>query len=70
MRLRIGALLLFAIAATAAIALWRDPFLLVRGEFARDVARGCALTNILADLFSEVAIERLDATPKRIPLVL
>ena len=35
MRLRIVALSLFAIAAIAAIALWRDPFLLVRGEFAR-----------------------------------
>ena len=36
MRLRIAALLLLAIAAlTAAIAVWRDPFLLVRGEFAR-----------------------------------
>ena len=35
MRLRIVALSLFAIAAIAAIVLWRDPFLLVRGEFAR-----------------------------------
>ena len=35
MRLRIVALLLLAIAAFAAIALWRDPFLLVRGEFVR-----------------------------------
>lgn len=35
MRLRIAAVSLFAIAAMAAIALWRDPFLLIRGEFAR-----------------------------------
>ena len=35
MRWRVAALLLIAIAAIAASALWRDPFLLVRGEFAR-----------------------------------
>src|SRR5690606_30763009 len=35
MRRRIAALLLLAIAATVAIALWRDPLLPVRGEFAR-----------------------------------
>ena len=47
MRLRIGALLLFAIAATAAIALWRDPFLLVRGEFARQrIAAGLSRATI------------------------
>jgi pimeloyl-ACP methyl ester carboxylesterase len=49
MRLRIVALLLFVIAAAAAITLWRDPFLLVRGEFARQrVAAGLSHGTIEA----------------------
>ena len=49
MRLRIAALLLFAIAATAAIVLWRDPMLLVRGEFARQrVAAGLSRAEVEA----------------------
>lgn len=35
MRLRIAVVLLLTIAALAAIVLWRDPFLIVRGEFER-----------------------------------
>ena len=35
MRLGIALLVLLAIAALAAIVLWRDPYLLIRGEFAR-----------------------------------
>ena len=47
MRLRLLGLLLLAIAALAAIALWRDPFLLVRGEFARQrVAAGLSQGTI------------------------
>ena len=49
MRLRIAALLLIAIAATAAIALWRDPFLLIRGEFARQrVVAGLSRASVEA----------------------
>ena len=49
MRLRIAALLLIAIAATAAIALWRDPFLLIRGEFARQrVVAGLSRATVAA----------------------
>ncbi|HWS76876.1 MAG TPA: alpha/beta hydrolase [Thermomonas sp.] len=49
MRVRIAALLLFAIAAAAAIALWRDPFLLVRGEFARQrIAAGLSRDTVEA----------------------
>ncbi len=47
MRLRIVALVLLAIAALAAIALWRDPFLLIRGEFARQrIAAGLSRATI------------------------
>lgn len=49
MRVRIIALLLFTIAATAAIVLWRDPFLLIRGEFARQrIAAGLSRAEIEA----------------------
>lgn len=49
MRLRIAVLLFLAIAAGAAIALWRDPFLLVRAEFARQrIAAGLAPATVSA----------------------
>lgn len=49
MRLRIVALVLLAIAALAAIAFWRDPFLLIRGEFARQrIAAGLSRATIEA----------------------
>ena len=49
MRIRIAVLLLLAIAALAAIALWRDPFVLVRGEFARQrVAAGLSQDTVQA----------------------
>ncbi|RZA21330.1 MAG: alpha/beta hydrolase [Lysobacteraceae bacterium] len=49
MRLGIAALLLLAIAAAAAIALWRDPFLLVRTEFARQrIAAGLSRATLEA----------------------
>ena len=47
MRRSYVALWLFAIAAMAAIALWRDPFLLIRGEFARQrIAAGLSRATI------------------------
>jgi pimeloyl-ACP methyl ester carboxylesterase len=49
MRIRIAVLLLLAIAASAAIALWRDPFVLVRAEFARQrVAAGLSHATVQA----------------------
>jgi pimeloyl-ACP methyl ester carboxylesterase len=49
MRLRILGAVLLAIAALAAITLWRDPFLLVRGEFARQrVAAGLSQGTVEA----------------------
>ena len=49
MRRRILAILLLTIAALAAIVLWRDPFLLVRGEFARQrLAAGLSKSKIEA----------------------
>jgi abhydrolase domain-containing protein 6 len=49
MRFRIAALVLLAIAALAAIALWRDPFALVRGEFTRQrVAAGLSRGTVEA----------------------
>ena len=49
MRLRLFAVLLLTIAALAAIVLWRDPFLLVRGEFERQrLAAGLSKSAIEA----------------------
>lgn len=49
MRLRIAAVVVGAIAAMAAIALWREPFLLVRGEFVRQrVAAGLSRGSVEA----------------------
>ena len=59
MRLRIVALSLFAIAAIAAIVLWRDPFLLVRGEFARQrIAAGLSQRTLDAAGFRWVYATR------------
>jgi len=49
MRLRIAALALLAIAAIAAVATWRDPFLPIRGEFARQrIAAGLSRAQVEA----------------------
>ena len=49
MRLRIAALALLAIAAIVAVATWRDPFLPIRGEFARQrIAAGLSRAQVEA----------------------
>lgn len=66
MRLRIAAWSLLAIAAIVAVATWRDPFLPIRGEFARQrIAAGLSRAQVEAAghrwVYAYRAADRVDA---------
>ena len=64
MRLRNVALVIAAIAAVTAIVLWRDPFLLVRGEFARQrLVAGLSRQTLEAAGHRWTYVQRVAETP-------